>query len=151
MKYQKESFRVITPEAKPLWEEHYKEIAHYQDIPLDVDFDRYHALEDMGVLNIWTARDADGKLVGYAFYFVNKNGHYRGSLQAVQDILFVRKENRGLLGAKLIKHCDEELRKMGVQVVYHHVKKEHNFGPLLERMGYTLVDLIYGRRLDLKK
>jgi hypothetical protein len=36
----------------------------------------------------------------------------------------------------------------GIQVVYHHVKAAHNFGKMLERMDYKLVDLIYAKRLD---
>jgi N-acetylglutamate synthase-like GNAT family acetyltransferase len=51
-------------------------------------------------------------------------------------------------GPDLIRYCDEQLRADGCQAVYHHVKAAHNFGPLLKRMGYELVDLIYAKRLD---
>jgi hypothetical protein len=52
------------------------------------------------------------------------------------------------MGGRFIKWCDEQLRAEGVAVVYHHIKAAHNFGPMLERFGYELVDLIYSRRLN---
>jgi hypothetical protein len=48
----------------------------------------------------------------------------------------------------LIRYADMQLKEDGVQVVYHHSKVAHNIGPLLERMGYEAVDLIYAKRLD---
>ncbi len=132
---------------KPLLEKHYKEIAHYSDIELDPDYDAYVKMESMGAVRVFTARDDAGILVGYAIFFVRYNIHYKKSLQAHQDILFVDPARRGI-GAKLIQWSDEQLRAEGVQAVYHHVKSAHNFGPLLERIGYQLVDLIYARRLD---
>jgi hypothetical protein len=32
-------------------------------------------------------------------------------------------------------------------VVFQHVKTAHDFGPLLERIGYTLVEKVYARRV----
>lgn len=160
MQLARERAQDIFEEAIPLLRAHYREIAHYQDIPLDPDFDGYRALEDAGAIRCYTARasvdctdpahercEAKGPLIGYAVFFVRRNLHYRGSLQAVQDILYVRPEHRGT-GLRLIRYADEQLRAEGVQVTYQHVKHEHNFGPALERMGYELIDLIYGKRLD---
>lgn len=146
MEFQRERLTSgLIRELGPLLLSHYKEIARFKDIELEPDFNEYQALDDIGVLRIFTARKA-GNLVGYAVYFVRSNPHYKSSLQAVQDILFIHPKHRGT-GGKLIRYCDDELRKVGVQVVYHHVKKKHNFGPMLERMGYELIDLIYGKRL----
>jgi len=149
MQFQKEQFSAhLFDELLPLLTAHYKEIAHHQDIPLEPSIEGYQAAQDMGALRIFTARTRDeGDLVGYAVYFVRHNLHYRSSLQAAQDILFVRPDSRGV-GARLIKWCDEQLKAEGVQLVLHHVKAAHNFGPMLERMGYELVDLIYTKRLD---
>lgn len=162
MRFQRETLSVsLFEEMKPLLEKHFHEIAHYQDIPLDPAIDQYLALERAGALRVFTARgliraqNEDGNweekeiLAGYCIFFVRHNLHYQGSLQASQDILFVYPAFRHAgFGSKFISFCDDELRKEGVQVAYHHVKQAHNFGPLLERIGYQLVDLIYGRRLD---
>lgn len=146
--FQREKFDQCIAEAMPLLVEHYDEIAHYPDIELDPAMEEYRALEAIGNLRIFTARQ-DGNLIGYAVFFVRRNLHYRKSVQASQDILFVRKVNRAAtIGWRLIEFCDEQLKSEGVQAVYQHVKRAHNFGPLLEKMGYELVDLIYARRLD---
>ena len=143
--YAREQISDVLGEIKPLLEEHWKEIAHYQDIPLDPHWPGYYAAEDAGKLRIFTVRE-DGKLVGYAVFFVG-NLHYKSTKIATQDILFVLPEHRGLTGARLIRYCDEYLQAEGAQAVFHHVKRAHNFGPLLERMGYEAIDVVYGKRL----
>lgn len=135
-------------ECIPLFEDHYKEIAHYQDIPLSINFKKYLEAENTYRLRVFTARE-DGELIGYAVFFVSFNLHYSSSYQAVQDVLFIDPSTRGQgLGSAFIEWCDSQLKEEGVQVVYHHVKTAHNFGPLLESLNYELIDLIYGRRLD---
>lgn len=137
----------------PLLERHYKEISAFQDIPLEPDFEKYVAMERAGTLRCFVARGFNEQnelcLLGYSVYFVNINIHYSSSKQAVQDVLYMEQSKRGLgAGKGLIAYCDEELRKEGVQVVYHHVKTKFNFGPLLESLGYKHIENIYGRRLD---
>lgn len=134
-------------EVLPLVRKHYKEIAHYADIPLDPSLDQYARFEEMGLLRIFTARDSHGFLIGYSVFFVRPNLHYKSSLQAVQDVLYIDPDRRGF-GMKFIEWCDQQLREEKVQAVYHHVKVKHDFGKLLERLGYQLIDLIYARRLD---
>ena len=102
------------------------------------------------MLRVFTARTPENELVGYAVYFVRPHLHYKSSLNAFQDILYIRKDVRGL-GGSFIFWCDDQLRKEGVQVVAQHIKAAHNFGPLLEKVGYTLMDLIYVKRLDTPK
>lgn len=124
---------------------HYEEIAHFKDIKLNPDFDTYFKLDQQGLLRIFTVRD-QGRLIGYNVFFIKEHLHYMDSLQAVQDVVFIKKEHRGG-GGEFIAWCDEKLKSEGVQTVYHHVKAAHNFGKMLERQGYELVDLIYGKRL----
>jgi GNAT superfamily N-acetyltransferase len=148
MKFRRETAESLFIEVKPLIYLHWREIAHYKDIELDPDWEKYKSLEDYSdVVRVYTARTEEHKLIGYAVFFVNYNMHYQQSLQATQDILFVHPEYRGR-GGKFISWCDEQLKAEGVQAVYQHVKKNHNFGKLLERLDYELVDLIYARRLD---
>ena len=144
---QRELAEDVIPDIKPLVAKHYEEIAHYKDIPLSVTWDAYLEAEKLGALRVFTARDPSGVLIGYSIYFIKHNIHYNTSLQAVQDVLYVDSARRGF-GMRLIKWCDEQLAAEGVQAVYHHMKVKHDFGPLLERLGYELVDLVYGRRLD---
>lgn len=160
--------RALIDEMMPLLREHWKEVAHYQDIPLDVDVETYLAAEASGVVRCYTARIrseppgvpvmvvsrsgqrqcADGDLVGYAVYFVRPNPHYVGSIQAAQDVLYLHPSVRGGTGYKFIAWCDEQLRAEGTQVVLHHVKLAHDFGRLLLRQGYEAIETIYAKRLD---
>ena len=147
MIYAQEKFSDIVDEIKPLIEEHYHEIAKYKDIPLEPDWDCYKAMETLGVLKIYTCRDeVDNKLLGYGVYLVKTHLHYMSCLVAQQDILFITKEKRGQ-GGRFILWCDSELKKLGVKLTVHHIKASHNFGTMLERFGYELMDLIYTRRL----
>lgn len=148
MRFQQESVASVWSEALPLFKAHYEDIAHYQDIPLVPDFEQYLKLDELGFIKVFTARDdSTNELIGYACYFVRPNLHYKTSLQASQDVIYIKRGRRGL-GYRFIHWCDEQLKLLGVQVVYHHVKLKHNFGPMLERQGYELIDLIYGKRLD---
>lgn len=136
-------------EALPLLFAHWQEIAHYKDIPLAPDREVYARTDMAGLLRVYTARD-DAALVGYAVYFVKAALHYSGSVQAVSDVIFLDRSMRGLNGWKFLKFVDQALTEEGVEVAYHHVKLAHNFGPILERMGYEAVETIFSRRLNTK-
>jgi GNAT superfamily N-acetyltransferase len=148
--YQAESLALIWDEVFPLLRLHKDEVAHYQDIELDPDIEAYNRAEELGMVRVFTVR-TDGKLIGYIAYFVRPNMHYRKSLQAVQDVLFLHPDyRRGRVGMELIAFADRRLAEEGVQATYQHVKCKPglNFGPLLERLGYECVDHIWAKRLD---
>lgn len=146
--FQREPIRALWAELWPLLVAHWEEIATWPDIPLDPDREAYAEADDAGLLRLYTARDAAGLLVGYAAYVVRTHLHYRHSKQAVQDVVYLRPEcRRGRIGRQLLEYGDAQLAGEGVQVVYQHVKLTHNFGPLLERLGYEHVENVYARRL----
>jgi len=145
--FQQEALKDCLDEARPLLLEHWKEISHYPDIPLDPDENKYYSSEGAGLLRVYTARDEANKIIGYAVFFVCTSAHYKNSLQAMQDIIYVDPKHRGM-GGRFILWCDRQLKAEGVQVVFQHIKAKHNYGRMLERFGYELIDLIYGRRLD---
>lgn len=144
--FKKERLQDIWDEILPILREHYLEIAHYKDIRFEPNVAEYFRLEDIGIIKVFTAREKE-ELIGYNIFFVRHNLHYKSSLQALNDVIYIKKEKRGF-GKIFIKWCDHELKKLGVQAVYHHVKSEHNWGKILEIMDYKLIDLIYGKRLD---
>lgn len=146
MNFQLQPVNAVLEEMAPLAEKHWNEVAHYKDIPLSPNVEQYLKLEELGLLRVYTARDGD-RLVGYLVFFINYHMHYMSSLQANQDVFFVDPEYRGF-GSQFLMWCHEQLKKEGVQVVSQHIKAKHNFGPMLERLGYELVDLIYLKRLD---
>jgi hypothetical protein len=137
----------LIKEMKPLWEEHYEELALHKDFPLSPNLGIYQKCSEIGVLRLFTARE-DKKLVGYQIFFVHPHSHFSGAIAAIQDLLFISSPmRRGLIGYQFLKWCDQELTDDGVNLVYQHVKKTHNYGPLLQRLGYAEHDIVYSRRL----
>lgn len=146
--YKRECVLDVLKDIQPLLERHYCEIAHYPDITLNPDYERYAQAERLGMLQIYTARDFE-TLVGYAIYFVAPALHYKDSIQGIQDILFVLPDYRlGSIAWRLLEFSEKHLSALGVQVVRQHMKAAHSFEPLLARRGYELEDLIYVKRLD---
>lgn len=134
-------------EMEPLLRIHWKEVAHFQDIELNPDYGLYLAIEATNGIRIYTARGAEGQVIGYAAYFVRHNLHYKQSKQAVQDVVFIDPRHRGF-GEEFLTWCDEQLRGDGVEIVYHHVKVAHNWGQMLERNGYIHMEHIYAKRIQ---
>lgn len=146
--FQREFVFDLWDEMMPLLREHYQEVAHFKDIPLDPDVDRYNLTERSGNLRIFTAR-SKGELIGYAVFMVLPALHYKTSLQAYEDVIFLSPEHRnGHTGLKLLRFAHERLATEGVEVIYHHVKKAHpKLGAILQAMGFEHVDQIYGKRI----
>lgn len=143
----RETFEQFYRDALPLLERHRQEIAHF-DFPLDVDTQMYRTAEQNGGLRIYTTR-INGRLIGYAVFFVRTNPHYRSSLQAVEDVLFiVPEERKGRLGLELVQYAEEQLKGEGVQAVYHHCKLAHpQLARLLEHEGYSEIERIFVKRV----
>lgn len=149
--FRRERSHDLWGEISPLLEEHWKEIATFNDIPLDPDVERYNAIEDAGGLRCYTVR-VKGRLVGYAVFAITGGLHYKSSKMAWQDVLFVLPEYRvGRIGAGLILYTESELAKEGVLAIYHHEKlAAPQLGLILRRIGYQTVENIWVKRLGEK-
>ncbi len=140
-------------EIKPiLRHEHWEEVGHYKDIPIDMQWDKYQTLQEMGKLRCYTIRAPlneemkETVLQGYAFFLVDFHLHYKNTKVANQDILYVRKPHRGI-GKSFLTWCDEQLRAEGVTTITHHAKPWFNYGQLFEKMGYEKAETIWSRRV----
>ena len=121
-------------EMKPLLERHWNEIALKDAFgPVDIDENAYRALYECGMLHVTTARD-EGRLVGYAVYFVMHNFHYKTRR--------VPEYRKGLVGFRLLREADRALSGM-VDIIVNKVKAAHDCGRLFERMGYHLAEKNY--------
>lgn len=132
-------------EARPLFEAHWHEIGlDRHRVPLHIDYARYALMERDGGLAAWTARDDDGRLVGYNVFFLHRHLHYASTLYAQNDVIYLDPDRRmGMAGVRLIKTALDGLKLMGVQKVLFHVKTGHDFGAVLERLGLGAVETIY--------
>jgi len=149
MTFQEEHADVVIQEGFQLFKDHWKEIALYQDkIELSPDYTRYRHLYDKDELHVVTARDEYGRIVGYLVSLLQKGLHYKNTLWAYNDILYVCPEYRkGTTGIKLLKFAEKALKEIGVDVIVVRVKTQHNFGKVLERMGYENTELSFTKHV----
>ena len=141
-------------EVIPILEgEHWPEVGHYKDIPIDMQWESYFQLQEMGKLRCFIIRDflneehSESIVMGYAFYIVGNHLHYKNTKVASQDILYIRRQFRGI-GRDFINYCDGELKKEGVVTVTQHIKPWFDWGSMAEEIGYEKAETIFSRRLD---
>ena len=148
---ERESFYQIIDDIIPLLMDHWDEIAHYKDkIPLSPMFDVYQKLEENQNLFIVAMRE-DKKLIGYSIYMINRHAHYSTCLVAANDVLYLIPEKRAAsLGMRLIIESDKLLITNGINRITYHIKPEHDFSPLLKRLGYMQEEIMYGRYIESK-
>ncbi len=130
---------------------HWKELALDQDkFPLSVDNPRFSAIDGQGLLHILTARK-DGELVGYFIAIVMPHLHYSTSgLMAFTDMYFMRKDCRGVAGAKLFTEAERTLAERGVVKAYLSHKTHQDHTMLFEALGWKHTDKAYTKLLGAK-
>lgn len=131
---------------------HWTEVAHDKKaVPLAVNWESYLAQEKAGYFKV-AAQFRGGKLVGYNSFFIHNHMHYQTTKFAVNDAIFVDPDHRGI-GGELVRTCETLLANLGVKKVLYHakldvfVKSDKTVGDLLEAMGYTHVENVYGKVL----
>lgn len=153
MKFAQEDYSLeLVAEILPLLALHHKEISDKFYGPLDPVFEIYAHMQRTNALRIYTVRDfrnSEMKLMGYQIFFVTLHHHSKESIHATQDVLFLHREaRRGMAGMQFIQWCGEKLRMEGVHTLHQRISARHNFGRLLERIGYELEDLTYSKNLQ---
>lgn len=144
---QKETFTDTVEETLPLLIAHWEEVALRKDVPLEVVWPLYYALEKAGSLQVFTVR-REGEIVGYSWFFVRPHPHYKSVMMASNDVLFLRKDARqGWTGVRLIKFAETSLKAMGVNRIAYHLKYDHDFSRILTRLGYTHDEFVMGKYL----
>lgn len=144
IKYQREDFYKVREEVDELFYKHWEEIAVNKDkIKLNPDWSFYENIYLSGSLGIYTARSGE-KLIGYFIVIARPHPHYKDHLFAVNDIIFIDQEYRkGLVGYKLIKFVENDLKKMGVSVLAINTKVHKPFDSVLERLGFSNTERLY--------
>jgi GNAT superfamily N-acetyltransferase len=147
--YRVESMMEVLAEFKDLCVSHWMEIANYQDkIPLEPDWDKYRALENAKMLAFMSVR-VSGVMVGYCAFIITPHLHYKSCVTAMNDLIYVRPEYRGFIGAKLIKESERMVTALGARRIIWHVKPgERDWSSVLERMGYSLEEMMMGKYVE---
>ena len=145
--YQQETLVTFLPESKPLFDKYYAEVAELQ-IPQGFNAEFYWHLDSRNRLKIYTIRD-NGKLIGFSFWVLFYPPHYKTSLTATSDMIFVLQEYRkGLFGYKFLKHSLNEIKKHNPQRILVGVKPNNDFGKILERLGAGHFETVYSFKLE---
>lgn len=147
--FTKEPFVDVIEEMKPMFERHWQELARNQEmIKLDPDYERYLAVDKLGILRMFMARE-DGKIIGYAVYFVSPHMHYRNDTWAVSDILWVSPEKRrGRVGIDLLRFVETSLREEGVSVMHTTGKEAHPaLATVLDHLGHARIEFGFAKVL----
>lgn len=146
--YQTEKFVDIWEEVQPLLARHWDEVAAKGMCgELNINEDVYRQAEERGMLHITTAR-TDGKLVGYAAYFIVPNIHYSHLRMADPDVFFLAPEHRkGRAGIRLLQKAEDELKNIGVTTIVQKVKVSHDCGAIFLRMGYVHVENVWMKKV----
>lgn len=132
---------------------HWEEVALEQSIiPLEVDWPRYITMEKAGTLKVLAMRRG-ARFVGYNAFFISPSMHYRNTLHAVNDVIYVDpEERRGSAGVRLIREADRLLKGLGVVKVVYHIKlhvlaDRGTIGKVLQHLGYTEFERLYSKVL----
>lgn len=143
------SFRVekladTANEIAPLLTHHWREIALNQDkIKLNVDWERYLALERAGYLHLVTVRAGD-RLVGYHCLIVTPHLHYRDDLFAVSDVYFLLPDfRRGSAGVRLFRFTEKTLKARGVKVIVINTKLHKDNSRIFEHLKMRETERIW--------
>lgn len=145
--FNSETFRSCQEEIAPMVLAQGDEMGHYKgERQINMDWDLYNFLSEAGRLYCFTARK-EGILIGYGLYMVGPHPHYKEVKFASEDLLYIKKEERGF-GKDFIKWMDEEMKKDGVTTVTQYVKPWYDFSSMLLRLGYEKAETVYSRRLN---
>jgi len=151
LKVQLELFSDMGEEMKPLFENHWEEVALYTDvIDLCPDYDKYKQLEEMGMVKIVTARKEE-ELVGYVVLFVQPHLHYLQDIWCSMDIIYLAPYLRKTgIGAELVKASEEVAKGCGASVLQFSTKVKQPFDTLMKWTGFDLVERVYSKCLKEK-
>jgi len=145
--YQEESFIDCIEEMKALVDAHGEEVSLHKDtIKFDPDYDTYVAASGLDILKVVTARTHEDEMIGYSTYFIQPHPHYKGTMFASNDALFVRKDYRNSsVGYCILEKAEEMCKELGVQVMTINSKVNLDFKPLMDRLGFNRVEYMYSK------
>jgi GNAT superfamily N-acetyltransferase len=139
-----ESLTERLEELKPLFPEHFRELALNQDeVPLDPQYDIYLQRDARGEVLFVAGREL-GQLIGYFVGFVAPGLHYRTCLTLTMDIFYVHPDYRHQgAGFRLFKTVEAEAKRRGAQRMFVGSKLHRDASWLFERLGYEEVERYY--------
>jgi len=146
MIYQRELYDIAITEIPMLIDDHHEEANKGSKvIPLDPDFAKYEDMIMNGSCALFGMRDDEGKLQGYASWFLYYHPHHKELLFAGSDMIYVVPEHRTGHTKDFIDHCVEELKDEGCNVISISLKVQHDHPQLMQRCGFEPTETVYSK------
>lgn len=145
IEFRQECLMLCEDEVAPLAALEWEESGHPTE-SLCIDWDQYAALENIGMLKFFTARDGSS-LIGYIVVIVMSPLTTKGSPVAVLDSVYVAKPYRGKTGHQLFHFVETCMREDGVFRVLASSSAKNPIGAFLQRMGYSEVETKFEKAL----
>ena len=141
--FQTEFFDDVCDEAEALARAHWEETeaSMYGERVYSLNRKQYRAMESANMLHIMTAR-SDGRMVGYASFFLTYNAHMLGVVASL-DGLFVDREFRGHCGLKLLRFAMEQVKACGAKAIQFSSPASRDCGALYRRLGAEVTETVY--------
>lgn len=128
-----------------LLREHWIELATDKDLMvLAPDWERYAALEELGKLFVIFAYKGD-ELIGYSSNIVDTNIHYSDLMVCNNDVLFIKKSERGSIGRELMAATREVGKERGARLMLWHAKPGTALAHVLSAV--PVQDIIHSEKL----
>lgn len=142
--YAVEPWMEFKREALHLWARHFQEVAIDQaEVPLDIDYNTYDALDAQGMLHVIAAR-SEGEIVGYWLGIVKPHLHNASTLWAFTDVYYIAPEFRlGRTALRLFEFVENSLKARGVVKMTTATKTHLDMSRLFERMGWHRTEITY--------
>lgn len=111
-----------------LLRDHHAEVAHDKErFALNPDWTQYFQEEIAGRFLGFSLR-RNGALIGYTGFFVLRSLHYAPHVFAMNDVIYLRPDERGLEGVGLIIEAERALKVLGADKVFYHTKVDAVLG-----------------------
>jgi GNAT superfamily N-acetyltransferase len=118
---------------------------NWEETGFDFEFapsvEMYQQAVAKGVMFALAAVDGDD-VIGYCTMAVTPHMHNPSVIVAANDALFVRKDRRGIVSARLIVAAEDEAKRRGASRVLWHTRAGTGLAHMLERRGYTPSDVV---------
>lgn len=147
--YQESNWQELWDEGQELFLKHWRELAlDQEEIPMDLDYERYSNLGKMGMLYILTVRD-NGILVGYIIMFLMPHFHYKSSgTMALADMYYLLPRFRkGPIGLRLFTELEGRLKLMGISRAHIGCKVHQDHQTMFETLGWKFTDKTFSKVL----
>lgn len=149
LRFSVEPFRAVWEDVDRIGRLHWGETEGYHSgQSYNPDWKRYFSMDDNGWFFVGTARDDNGRMVGYVGVYTMPSMHSQ-SMIGIEDFFFLEAEYRkGWNAVRFLKFIEQECIRRGCVEIGFTDKKGK--GLILERTGYKVVAQQYSKNLQCK-